>query len=325
MTVHERIFLMPAMCLNPPGRTVSNAASRPTLLRCLATGLVIACALLATPAASLGQTSAPSGLFAQSIVGNLVTLRWNAPAAGPAPSGYLLDGGVFPGQMFVTVPTGSAHPVITFAAPNGAYYLRIRAVSGGQPSAPSNEIRIFVNWFEPPSAPQQLLGHVDGSAMVLSWRVGFEGGTPFGYLLDVSGPVNASLPVGPTDRLIFPAVPSGTYTFAVRAGNPFGLSPASNPVTLRFPGPCTGAPAPPANFLASNVGNIMRIMWDPAATGTAPTHFQVNVTGSFTGSFPYYFRDLVSPIPPGTYAFSVAAANSCGVSAPTAAQTVVIP
>ena len=96
-------------------------------------------------------------------------------------------------------------------------------------------------------------------------------------------------------------------------------------MTLTFPGPCSGAPQTPINFLAYKVGGTIFIVWDPAATGPAPTSYVVNVGGSFFGSLPTVARELSGAPGPGSYSLSVTAINACGASAPTATQTVVIP
>ena len=196
----------------------------------------------------------PTALYAHAIAGNQITLRWSPPAVGPRPSGYVVEGGVVPGQPLATLPTASVVPLFAFAAPNGAFYLRVRSVAGADTSAPSSEIRVFINQPVAPSAPSHLLGLVNGSSVALSWRPTFAGGAASSFVLDVSGTLAASLPLGLADTFTFNGVPGGTYTFSVRAVNAFGSSAPSNPVTLSFPIPCTGAPQPPADFLAYHVG-----------------------------------------------------------------------
>ena len=144
-------------------------------------------------------------------------------------------------------------------------------------------------------------------------------------MLNVTGTQSASLPVGLTERFTFNAVPGGTYTFSVSATNATGTSVASNPVTLTFPGTCSGPPLTPSGFLAYQIGNTIFIVWNPAASGPAPTSYLVNVSGSFVGSFPTTTRTLSGTAGPGSYGFNVLAANACGSSAPTPVQTVSIP
>ncbi|MCC6992188.1 MAG: cadherin-like domain-containing protein [Acidobacteria bacterium] len=268
---------------------------------------------------------APTNVYAYLIAGNVVTLRWTPPATGPVPATYILEGGVTPGQTLAALPTGSGLPVFTFTAPNGAFYLRLKSAGGGQTSAASNEIRVFVNQPVAPSAPANLLGLADGSVLGLTWRQTFGGGTPTGAILDVSGPVSASLPLAATESFSFSNVPAGTFTFSLRAANTSGTSPSSNSVTLAFPGGCTGVPQTPAGFLAYNVGNTLHVLWEPPSSGAAVSGYVLNVSGAFTGTFPLPLRGLSAPVPPGTYTFTVRAVNSCGSSPATAPQTVVVP
>jgi Fungalysin metallopeptidase (M36)/Bacterial Ig domain len=265
----------------------------------------------------------PTELRVVSIVGNLVTLRWETVTLGPTPTDHRIEGGINPGEVLAGVNTGSPYPVFTFNAPTGAFYIRAHALRPGETSPASNEVRLFVIVPQVPSPPTNLLGVVNGSTLGLAWINTFEGGAPTSIALDVSGMGSILLPAQ-TDRFEFPSAPAGTYTLSVRAINAAGASGASNPVTLTIPGPCTGAPLAPANFLASKTGTTLSVIWDPPASGPSPTGYVVNVTGSVTGNVPTTARFLSGTVGPGTYALSVTAVNACG-SATTPAQSVTIP
>ncbi|MCC7180517.1 MAG: cadherin-like domain-containing protein, partial [Acidobacteria bacterium] len=267
----------------------------------------------------------PSSLYASSIAGNTVTLRWTPPASGAVPTNYVIEGGVSPGQVLASLPVGNTTPLYTFPAPTGAFFVRVHTLSGASRSVASNEIRIFVNQPAAPSAPADLVGLVNSSSIALAWRNTFAGGAPGGIVLDVSGALNTSLPLGLTDSFQFNGVPGGTYTLSLRAINGAGSSPSSNAITLTFPSPCTGAPLPPSNFLAYRVGGTLFVVWDPATSGPAPTSYVLNVTGAFGGSFGTPGRTLSGAVGPGTYHLSVSAANACGSSAATPVQAVVVP
>jgi Bacterial Ig domain len=267
----------------------------------------------------------PSDLIAASIVGNLVTLRWTPPSTGIVPTGYVMDGGVAPGQVLASLPTAGPTPSLTFSAPTGSFYLRVRSVAGAVTSAASNEIRVFVNVAQAPSAPTHLLGLVNGSTLALAWRNTFGGGAPGNVILDVSGSLNASLPIGLADSFTFAPVPGGNYTFRVRAQNAAGVSGPSNSESLSFPSPCSGPPSSPENLAAFAVGNVINLGWNPASAGRAPTGFVLNVSGAYNLALPLSTRGISAPVPPGSYTFTVAAANACGTSPATAPQTVVVP
>ena len=267
----------------------------------------------------------PTNFRVVSMVGNTVTFAWTPPTSGATPTGYQIEGGLAPAQVLGSLPLGNT-PAATLTLPSGALFLRMRTLGGGGVSAlASNELLTFVNLPVPPSAPANLLGLVVGNTLNLAWTPTFGGGVPTNVILDVSGAVTGSAPLGPTDTFSFPGVPAGTYTLSVRAVNASGSSASSPPVTLTFPTACSGAPQPVANFLAYKTGGTLFLNWDPPASGTAPTSYLLNVTGSFVGSIPTSLRALSGAVPAGTYNFSVVATNACGASAPTAVQTVSLP
>jgi bacillolysin len=267
----------------------------------------------------------PTGLYASSVVGNIVTVRWTPPASGLPPTSYKLEGGLTPGQVLASMPIAGTAPIFTFVAPTGSFLIRVHTLSGASTSGPSNEIPLVVNLPVAPSAPANLLGLANGSSLTLAWRNTFGGGAATGHILDVTGSLAISLPLGPGNSFSFNGVPAGTYTLSLRAANGGGASAPSNSVTLSFPSACSGAPGTPENFLAYKVGNTVFVVWDPAAAGPAPTGFVLNVTGTFVGSFGTTARAMSSPVAPGTYNVSVVANNPCGSSAPTAVQSVTVP
>ncbi|MBP7778253.1 MAG: M36 family metallopeptidase [Acidobacteria bacterium] len=268
----------------------------------------------------------PTGLTVSSIVGNTVTLTWTPPAFGLTPTGYLLEGGVSPGSVLASLPLG-ATPMVTFGVPTGSFFVRIHTLAGGQRSGASNEVPLHVNVPVAPSAPANLLGAVSGSALTLAWTNTFGGGAPTGIVLDVSGALSASLPLGPVDSFAFDGVPPGTYTFRMRATNAAGGSAPSSPVTLTFPGGCSGVPLAPARFRALKSGGVLLLSWDLPGAGPAPAGFVLGVTSAvYTGSLPLGgARAFSTPAPPGTYTFTLRGVNACGTGAATAPQAVTIP
>ncbi|MDH4065103.1 MAG: Ig-like domain-containing protein [Acidobacteriota bacterium] len=267
----------------------------------------------------------PTGLVAHAAVGDVVTLRWTIPPIGPVPTNFVLEGGVSPGEVLASIPTGSTAPTFTFEAPTGSFYARLHAVNGTVRSAASNEIRLHVNVPVAPSAPAHLLGLVNGSNLALAWTNTYAGGAPTSLVLDVTGSIVISLPLGFGDSFSFVGVPPGTYTLALRALNAAGSSPPSSAVTLTFPDACTGPPWVPRTVLAYRVGNTVYVDWAPATGGPAPTSYVVNVTGAWVGSLPTTGRALSGTVAPGSYTLSVVAVNWCGASAGSPPQTVVVP
>ena len=267
----------------------------------------------------------PTGLYVSALAGNTVTFRFDAPAIGPDATGFVLEGGLNPGQVLASIATGSDAPIFTIVAPDGSFYVRMHALAGGDKSAASSEIRIHVNVPVPPSPPADLTAMVNGDHVVLAWRNTFEGGPPAAIVLDVSGDATATLPLGSGESFSAAGVPPGTYTVSVRAANAGGASAGSHAVTLTIPGPCSGPPGPPQRFLFYRLGSVAYAVWDPPAAGPAASSYVLSVTGSFTASFATAGRALSGQAGPGTYTVSVAAANPCGSSAPAPAQTIVVP
>lgn len=265
----------------------------------------------------------PSNLRA-TISGNRVTATWD-PSPSDGVSGYVLEGGVTPGSVLAALPTGSAAPTFTFDAPSGAFFIRMRAVSGGRRSAPSNEIQILVNVPEAPSAPTGLLGLANSSNLTLSWKTPTGGGQPTSFVLDVSGALTLSVPLAPLETFSFSGVPDGTYTFALRAVNGTGSSAASAPVTLTFPSACPGPPQAPVNLAVSKAGSLLSLSWDPPDAGPAVTSYLLRVTGAMNLTLPLSGRSIAGGVPPGVYNLSVLTVNPCGLGAETPAQSVTVP
>lgn len=267
----------------------------------------------------------PTDLIAAAITGHQVTLQWRAPTTGSIPTGYEVEGGLAPGQVIATLPTGSSLPAHTFTAPSGVFYVRVRAVVSSVRGQPSNEVRIAVSPPLAPSAPEGLVAMVNGSSLALAWRNTAAGGVADRIALDVTGATQTTLSLPAGEAFTFSGVLPGTYTVSVRAVNAHGTSPSSNEVTLTFPEPCSGVPQPPEALRLYKVGSRVFVYWAPATTGAAPTSYVLRVTGSFAGAFATTERTLSGNVDPGTYHISVAGSNACGEGAPGATTTVIVP
>jgi hypothetical protein len=274
----------------------------------------------------------PSDLFVSEVRGRRVTLRWNPPPQVSAiPSFYTIEGGTQPGLTEASLNTPGPAPVFTFDAPPGAFFVRVRAVTllilrgvTTLRSDPSNEVRLYVEQPVAPSPPQPLLATVNGNALTLAWRNTYAGGEPTSLLLDVSGSVNATLPLTLSETATYTGVPAGTYTLSLRAQNAAGASSPSNALTVSVPTACSGLPHPPSGVLAYRQQAVVTIFWEPPLEGAAPSDYMVNVTGSFAGSFTTPARSLSGTVDPGTYTLTVSSRNACGTSAPSSPQTVVV-
>jgi hypothetical protein len=268
---------------------------------------------------------APEGLVAYSVVGNVVTLTWTVPPVGPRPTGFVLEGGVNPGEILASIPTGSTAPAFVLVVPRGSYYVRLHALNGSFRSTASNEIRVHVSVRVAPSAPAQLVGLATDDTLTLAWTNTYAGGAPTSFVLDVAGAIVTSLPVAFGDTVTLAGVPPGTYTLALRAQNGAGSSPPSNALTLTFPTPCSGPPGLATDVRIFAVGRTVYVAWAPGTAGPAPTSYVVHVTGSVVGTVATTGRALFGTVAPGSYTVSVMAVNSCGAGPGTAPQTIVVP
>jgi hypothetical protein len=270
----------------------------------------------------------PIDLQVASINGNTVTLAWAVPAGSAPPTGFVLEGGITPGEVLASLPTGGPATTFTFAAPNGAFYVRMHALDATTRSGASNEIRIFVNVPMPPGAPENLTGSAVAANLALNWTNSVTGGVAAAVILDVTGSVVASFNLpGASQSFNFAGVPAGTYTFSVRAVNATGGSAPSNAVTLTFPGACE-APIAPTALTNTVAGPVVTLNW--IGDGSAST-YRIEA-GSSPGLADLATLDtaaaaptFTTAAPPGTYYVRVRAVNACGVSPPSPEVIVVVP
>jgi hypothetical protein len=166
--------------------------------------------------------SAP-GNFAATAAGNIVTFQWSAATGNP--TSYILEAGTSAGASnLVSIDLGSTTQLVT-PAPNGTFFVRMRARNACGVGPASNEVTLIVGCSGPPSPPASLVASVSGSTVMLSWSVA--AGQPVGYVVEVgtaSGLSNiARLPVGSRLSVVGNA-PAGTYFIRVKAVNSCGIS-----------------------------------------------------------------------------------------------------
>ena len=272
-----------------------------------------------------GPSGSPSPLRVVSVVGNAVTLAWAVPRAGLDATDYVLEGGLAPGATLASVRLGTATSMATLTVPSGVFYLRVIAANGVVRGGASNDVRVAVGSNEAPSRPTGLLGLVNGPNLALSWTNTVNGGVPTRVLLTVSGPVSGALPLPLAETFSFASVPAGTYTFTVAAVNAAGTSAPSAPVTLTFPGTCSGAPNAPVSASGTISGSLVSLAWEAPASGPAVTGYELSVTGAFAGRVPVSGRAISGVVGAGRYDIAVAAVNGCGSSTSTVIGTFVMP
>ena len=148
----------------------------------------------------------------------------------------------------MTAPHGLANlaivntpaPGLNAVAPNGTYYVRVRARNAAGFGPPSNEIVVVVGGggcSAAPTAPGTLTFTKNGSLVTLTW--GASGGAPSTYLVEAgTGPGLANLVVfdigGPGTTFAAQA-PPGVYYVRIRARNACGTSAPGNEVVIPVP------------------------------------------------------------------------------------------
>jgi hypothetical protein len=182
-----------------------------------------------------GAPSAPTNLTGHSS-GSSITLSWQAPVSGGAPTSYVIEAGSAPGASdFGSGSTGSLATTLTGTnVPAATYFIRVKAQNSAGTSAASNEVMLPVLV---PGRPGALTGSAVGSSVTLSWQPPAAGGAPSSYVIEVgTAPGLSDLGSGSTGSLAttFSAtgVASRVYYIRVRAQNSAGLSVPSNEVTL---------------------------------------------------------------------------------------------
>src|SRR6185295_19685804 len=93
--------------------------------------------LTSTGVTAINPPAAPGRLSASLVSDSTVQLSWSAPAAGGAPTSYVLQAGTASGVTnLANANTGSALPTLTVTGvPNGTYYFRVLAQNASGASA----------------------------------------------------------------------------------------------------------------------------------------------------------------------------------------------
>ena len=229
---------------------------------------------------------------------------WQAPstAATEPVQTYVLDVGLAPGATATSLPLGN---VLSFAttAPDGTYYVRLRAVTAAGSGPVSNQVVVVIGQNAPPLPPLSLLATVQGTAVTLGWTENPLGPVITSYQIQAgTAPGLAdigALPLPPTARTFAVNAPPGTYFVRIVALNGAGASPPSNEAVITTgPGICT-IPAVPTGLVASSTGGVLGVQWSPAAAGAIPLGYILQA-----GSIPGGADRGTLPLPATTTALS---------------------
>lgn len=196
-----------------------------------------------TGAASHAIPGAP-GTLTSSVAGNTVTISWTAASGDPTT--YVIEAGSSPGAAdLANFATGSLGTTFTATAPNGTYYVRVRARNAAGTGPPSNEITVIVGpappppCTTPPGAPTNFTASVTGNQVALAWQAPAPASAPTSYVLEAGSTSGASnlfnADVGNTTSLTATA-PNGTYFARAKAKNACGTSGPSNEASFSVGG-----------------------------------------------------------------------------------------
>ena len=284
--------------------------------------LLAAFVIAATPLSASAQPAAP--VLQAQVSGQTVTAAWTAV---PGATSYRAEAGVLPGLMLAGYELG---PLTTFSinAPQGTYYVRVRARNAQGTSAPSNEVALTVSSSQgPPSPPSNLTATVSGTTVTLSVGVP-PGATGLLFAAGLApGQTAGVLPVPVASQGSVPNVPPGTYYARMHAVGPGGTSGPSNEVQIVVSAGGCITPALPV-VQAQVSGSTVGISWSavPGAVG-----YQLSVSTA-PGGAPAYSQAFPASqtsisqggVPPGTYYARVLAANACGAQATSADAVIVV-
>ena len=276
----------------------------------------------------------PTGLTA-SAIGSSLTLSWNAPLGGDAPTAYTIEAGSAPGlSNLANFSTGSTQTAFSASGvANGTYCVRVRATNVAGTSGPSNEAILQVGP-PPPGPPSGLTASAVGWTVTLSWNAPTTGGAPTAYTIEAgSGPGLSNLASFSTNntQTVFSVggVVDRAYYLRVRASNAYGVSGPSNEVLL-YVG-CGGPPAAPSNFrITGNSGGSVAFAWN-ASIGSPTTY--ILEAGTTPGTTDLVVLDLGGPattftangVGAGTYYVRLRANNACGTSGVSNEVVLIVP
>ena len=277
-------------------------------------------AMTAIAAAASAQPAAP--VLQAQVSGQTVTATWNAV---PGATSYRAEAGFAPNAMVAGYELG---PLTTFSisAPQGTYYLQVRARNAQGLSGPSNVVAVSVTSNQgPPPPPANLQAAVAGSTVTFT-------ATPpvgaTGLLLGagvVPGQALAVLPVPLSGQVAVPNVPPGTYYARMYAVSPGGTSQPSNEVPVVVSAACTPPAAP--TVTAQSAGSTVAISWSGGAGATAfrlEAAYTPGGPAAVAQAFPASQTAVSFPgVPSGTYYVRVIAQSPCG-SATSAEATVTV-
>ena len=92
---------------------------------------------------AVGEPGPPRNLTG-SVSGSVISLSWQAPIIGTAPTGYVIEIGTAAGRSDLTRSVPVTPLGFAGTAMPGTYYIRVRAITIAAVGAASNEVTVVV-------------------------------------------------------------------------------------------------------------------------------------------------------------------------------------
>ena len=251
---------------------------------------------------------------------SLTTFAWSPPARGAPITDYVIEIGLTPGAYIYARSLGPATSFSltgTQSTTSGTYYFRVTAVNALGTGPASAEAGIDFGGSRVPSAPQNVIATVTGSALSVTWAAPTFGGAIADYVLEYGitpGVYVGAISVGPVTSFAAPGVADGIYYLRVSARNVNGVGAPSAELRVYVGPPCT-IPAPP-QLTGSASGNQISLAWTtpPGGPITSYTLFIATSAGGpdSTSGNVGLVNTISGPASGGTLFLRVAANALCG-------------
>ena len=231
----------------------------------------------------------PTGLTAETVAHNSVTLTWDEPNDGEGITGYAVVrwtlGYNATGFVTIAADTGTADPSYTDEAvePENEYLYHVRAINTQGESKQSEWLRVYTPAAPDPAlfAPSNLTVELVDGRVSLGWDPPAEdAGTVTGYaILRARGwddPIVLSADTGSaatayTDETA--DAPGESYAYRVKAIREGERSQASDPAVIQLPGP---PPSAPAGLIATfGIGGVFLSWQAPVEDAGTVTGYEV--------------------------------------------------
>jgi hypothetical protein len=185
-------------------------------------------------AVTISNGAAPgfaTGVMA-SVSGGEVTVTWDPPSTGSAPSYYWVEFGTGPGTRDAAIVTSVAR-TYTRGMPAGTFWARVRTVVDGVVGPPSNDVAFVMSpprCSTPPGAPTLLPVSTSNGRVTFDWVAG-GGGAADRYQIVISNGTTLTTDGAATSD-VWTSPRGGTLTAQVVGINACGTGPASGAVAF---------------------------------------------------------------------------------------------